>query len=533
MPAAEVDMLQANIKSVRVLKPVPGDRSACGAARARVGHALACVALVAVCACGLVGCTSTAPGPKKDEVPDVTGPARWNCMEVRDELGSAWPDTSSPWRQSGGSLVSVHVSAVAGDLAATSEEAELSAATSAASAALAALESRGVRFSADRKARIQARAADALARGDEPDFPRVRLPARSLMRCTRPGTEDVAWKAAAVAEYPIGLLRGDVNNIEWGRRRLSGEATVLSESAVSFLDDHRWFDGLIEFQKARAAIDSMGIPLELPGHGGWDDDRETASVRELAESVAATALSAAVSLRAEPVGAPVVLERGARVGAVMEFLFTFEWSGERVPAVGVPVVFEMPDGAALVDGRPETDRDGVARCTLVSAYGPEGESRLFAKAAPGVVATLEELGAGVENAAASQKVFLVQGGHAVSVCLEFRSSSSGDDELAEVGCAGRLARDGFAIEECGPDVDVLLRADVTVETESVGSGWETSVRMEASAFDQRTATELARTTIRTGNDGEGSRREIEASAVREAGRLLAVYLERRMLAAGP
>jgi hypothetical protein len=95
-----------------------------------------------------------------------------------------------------------------------------------------------------------------------------------------------------------------------------------------------------------------------------------------------------------------------------------------------------------------------------------------------------------------------------------------------------MANDGFLIGECGPDVDVVVAADIQLVTVVVPGSWTAEVTVEGRAFDQRFAREVGTTTLTVAQASNEGQRDAELLALKEAGRLLAVYFSRRILASG-
>jgi hypothetical protein len=210
--------------------------------------------------------------------------------------------------------------------------------------------------------------------------------------------------------------------------------------------------------------------------------------------------------------------------------------------------FEVEGGAAaILDGDAVTAGDGIARCRVLRAYGDPGEYRLVAAVDAELVrsagldrfgAVVGEEGHGGEATSplgaprATQKLFLVRGGHGVSACVEFAGERDRDVSQARAGVVQRMAADGFRVEPCGPDVDVVVSGTVELTTVVVPGSWTAEVTVGGSAFDQRFAREVGQTTITVAEVSEEGQRDAELRALREAGRLLAVYLSERILTSG-
>jgi hypothetical protein len=239
-----------------------------------------------------------------------------------------------------------------------------------------------------------------------------------------------------------------------------------------------------------------------------------------------------------------VLEAGARAASRAEFAYTYSWLGKRLPAAGVPVAFELTGGGGIVTADAETDRAGLAGATLDTAYGPAGRRDLSASVDLGAVraATGGRFGrvggsahgtvAPDAGGEASQAVYVVEGGHGISVCTEFRASDPGDALQAETGFGRRMERDGYRMVECGAEVDVVVRGEVSLTSEVADGAWSAEAALAASGFDQRVARDVGETIIRVTETSDEGAREAEVLALKEAGRLLAAYLTRRILMHG-
>ena len=97
-----------------------------------------------------------------------------------------------------------------------------------------------------------------------------------------------------------------------------------------------------------------------------------------------------------------------------------------------------------------------------------------------------------------------------------------------------MERDGFRMGDCGPDVDVVVTGEVSLRTTGGPGSWTVEAVVAGSAFDQRTARGLGETSVRAvqvsnADEGADGRRDAEVLALKEAGRLLAVYFRPRIL----
>jgi hypothetical protein len=520
--------------------------------RARLGRA--CLALVLVGA--LLGCASTAPRTREppDDVPDVTD--RWVCEASEGTTAEPWYGGFKTWREDRGVMSSVH-----GTLwghggrygRATEEEALEDALASAAAGALDLLERRGLTYRSDRRAEIEARTVETLLRGDEPSFPRVRIGGKIVEHCRDEESGEDTWRAKVLVQYPIGELRGDVVNATWERERLLREVEVLRTSAAAHFSGGRWLDGKLDLERAKDLLEDTGVSVEGTPAGsdaGAEWGRPGAAQAERVGWHRREIRNAEAPLSIEPLGGIEIVEIGASAGVEAAFLVTCEWEGEAIPAVGVPMRYAVEGGvAAILDGDPVTGEEGLARCRIVRAFGDPGEYSLVAQVDADLVRS-----AGVEGyrrlmvhaggpagggttsyhdgPEASQSLFLVTGGHGVTVCAYFTAERDRDASQARAGFVQRASNDGYLIEECSHDVDVVVTAKVRLVTVVVPGSWTAEVTVDGTGFDQRIAREIGATTLTVAEVSEEGQRDAELLALREAGRLLAVYFSRRILTSG-
>lgn len=513
------------------------------------------VGVAVVLASVLLGCASKAPLRR-----EPTGPVReaggvWICEAREGTTGEPWDEAGTTWREGGGMMSSVQGTPWGngrGYGSPTEEEAVREALTSAASAALDLLERRGLKYRDDRRAEIEARTVDTLLEGGEPSFPRVRIGGRIVERCRNERTGESAWRAKLLVQYPIGVLRGDVVNAKWERERILRDVEVLRASAAAHFTEGRWFDGELDLAHCLDLLRDAGTPP--PGVPEW-----TGGAGERAGGVVTQGERAwrqemeirrtEVPLSVEPAGAIEVVEIGARGGAEASFRVTCEWRGESVPAVGVPMRYAVEGGAAaILDGAPVTDGEGIARCRILRAYGEPGEYRLIASVDAdlirnaGVATFGSEVTRGdgrgggrpahVETPEASERLFLVRGGHGTTICAYFTAERGRDAERARAGFVQRMANDGYLTQDCGPDVDVVVTVKVSLVTVVVPGSWSAEVTVEGTAFDQRFAREVGETALTVAEASEEGQRNAELRALQEAGRLLAVYFSERILTSG-
>ena len=138
---------------------------------------------------------------------------------------------------------------------------------------------------------------------------------------------------------------------------------------------------------------------------------------------------------------------------------------------------------------------------------------------------------------AHRTIHLVVGAHAISACAQFGDRLDADAAQAVSGFTRRMERDGYRMDACDPEVDIVVTGALSPSAHGGPESWTAVVVLSASAFDQRTASELGVTRITatetiSAESSEEEKREAEVLALREAGRLLAVYFGPRILASG-
>jgi len=471
----------------------------------------------------LIGC---ARGPVSEPVAgreEVGAPV---CEVVAGRGDAPWVERpAGEWWENGGSRFAVYRSAGGegsagageGEMYCRSEESAVAAAAAAAArGVLGVLASRGIRFDEPREQELEKEAAGAIARGATSAFPRVRQAGVVLERCRDPRSRGGGWRATLLVEYPISYLRGDVNNARWESERLENEAGVLVASAESLLGRGRWLDGLVELSRARRLLCRAARPLR----------RNSLPTR--IEKLIDQALD---TIRVEPSRDLVVLEADARSAAILEFECHYEWDGRRISGVRVPIVFSLGGLRAVADRDPETGADGTARCRLLIAYAEPGEYEVRGAVDTEVVsAALGDDSIVVPSGrGAVERVFVVGGTRAASVCLEVAGLPEVDAAQVRAGFARRAERDGYSVEKCGPDVGVVVSASVEKSLSQTEDGWSAAVVLTATAFDQRTASDVGATTIEVTESALDKPRHAEVAALKESGRLLAAYLSRRIL----
>ena len=492
--------------------------------------ALALLALLAFGVASLAGCASQKRTPVTGP---VAGDAVWECAVVDGDVddpwyvrkaGSWWIDDGNYFvvhRSSPESLVLAADSDAAASLPETTEEVAVWEAVDAGAAdVLRLLRSRDVTYTASESVHLRTGTSRSLVEGRLPDFPRVRLAGRVTERCAREQDAVGTWRATVLLEYPAAFVQGDVNNARRESERLQREAAVLHDSAMSFFDEGLWLEGLIELAAAMRLLDRAARPLEADG------------LVDRLEGLMSWARHAVV---VEPATATAVIEIGARDATTIEFLCCYEWDGRRILASRVPIEFEARGFRAVLSSDAESDANGAAKCRILVAYGEPGSYEIVPGLNQAVVAAAVGhplWGRVALNEGDGHQVFLVEGAHAFTVCLELEGVDAPDGMQLRSWFTRRMEADGFGVGECGADVDVLVQVAVKLSTRQQGEGWLADATAVVSAFDQRSAKALGETTI-TVTESSSAARDAEVLALKEAGRLVAAYYSRRILAAGP
>jgi len=531
------------------------------------------MALTALAVAVCVAVTGCAP---RTSAPDVTGEPddprahvlsdydrQWSCVPIDGPGVSELTYAGDGWASEGGRMVSTRVSRPEGpELPGRSSPGDAldDAVAAATEAALGLLEQRGVAYNRRRRADMVEEAVRASSRGDEIPFPRVSVVGSVVEECVvreDDAPADTCWRAAVRVEYPIGYLRGDANNVRWERSRAVNEARVLRNSASDHFGVGRWSDGLLDAARAAEVVFGTGLPVSAfeasdPDSAGGRAAIDSASI-ELVSIVDGLRrlVEDAAPLEARPENGVTVVEAGAASRAEVEFEIIYRLDnhggtgGFEVPAAGVPVIFAMPGASAVLEGAAVTDGDGVARCRIARVNGPPGdyelEVRADAEAMRSALLWFTDPTAIARTPLTTAPVHVVRGGHATSVCFDLDAADPADAAQSVAGFTRRMERDGFRLTDCGPDVDVVITGSCRLRSAELEDGWRSRVVIDASAFDQRTASSLGETTVSSDesvtkepDDGSGDvgRRRAEVLALKEAGRLLAVYFEGRILSSG-
>ena len=511
------------------------------------------------------GCAPRPPAGGDPVLDEPVVPERqWNCLPLEGAGADGFAGRAESWTAEGGSMLSVHRTRheeLISPGRATQDDAMADAAESAAEDALELRDQRGVAYAEERRRGIVDGIVGAAVRGAAIEFPRMEIVARGWEECVGYADDtadnpDTTWLAAILVEYPIGFLKGDVNNVLWERGRAANEAEVLRASTEEHLSAGRLHAGLLAAARIARVVLATGVPTTIT-----DDVPQSAPTYELTTVDARlrgvlrwsqVAARTAETLSVRATGGFDVVEVGATAEAMVEFRCTYEWSGKTVPAVGVPVRFDMPGASAVLDADPLTDESGIATCWIVAAYGTPGEYELTVSLdveATHVAVSRPQGPRGVPpdprdalptdlpGTLARRTVHLVTGAHAISVCAQFGVRGDADAGQVMSGFTRRMERDGYRMGACNPGVDVVITGTLSLSTQGERDSWTAEVVLSASAFNQRAASELATTRITAmetvgADDSEDAKREAEVLALKEAGRLLAVYFSPRILASG-
>jgi len=489
--------------------------------RTSVRSALLNVALIALPAIALTallaGCSPAPPSGDVGEAPDggkySTGP-RWRCDTVEGEPDPAWLGHGEGWTSQAGVLTTVVMSDRPADAArgcGTRLEAVKAVADSAVAAGRRQLAARGIPLPATAGARH--RAAHELATTGSAGFPRVRFASLRVERCTHDGSDEAArYRAAALVEYPVGLLRGDVTNATWERSRLVREADVHSAAAEEYLALGRWADASFEVGRARDALHRAGARPEGSGDRWVLDD--SVHVVEVVPP-----------LSASPEGIVTVVPQGVAGDSRLSFIWTYEAGDRRVPAVGVPVEFEHRL-VGIIERDAATDSEGRAGVTVRRTWSAPGSYVVTAALDSVALARAGARWSGPAPMAAST-IYVVEAGHGASVCVDLPGAAPEDAAQVRAGFGQRLESDGYDVGSCGPEIDLLVTATLSLSVVESDGTWSVRATLAAETLDQNSALDVGRTEIVVEETTDRGHRETEVLVLKEAGRLLAVYLSGR------
>ena len=469
--------------------------------------------LVTVMAVAMTGCSVSRPVGKGIE----QLPPEPVCTVVKGQAARFWSEAGVDWWQEGGSMLLVGRSVGEAD-----SSLSLSAACrDAAPSILDLLARRGVSYSDTRRHEIEDELTQSLASAGAATFPRVDINRDIIEHCTHGSGSRGHWRSWILIEYPIAYLRGDVSNVEWEREKLAREAATLVKSAERFLDDGLWLKGQSELFRAALAYDAMGLP-ENSTH------RSVAIQKTIDRIAEATARD--LTLEPDVATTPLIIRAGETTE--IRFRLTFERDGGRVPAVGVPVAFENPEWGVIVRAQRVSGPEGTVSVTIQAAEARgSGEMRASIDRTALKTAPAHRL-THLITEDSSRAVVRVQviPERGVSICLDL----DGEDTAAMLRLTDAfdqaLGRYGCTLEQCGPGTDIIVRGELSTALVSPSLEREQTLSvLSVEAFDQRTALRIAMTTVSVEWPSREDGEEAEALALREAGRLLAVYLESRIM----
>ncbi len=487
-------------------------------------RAIATLTLVTATAIAVTGCSVSRPNGHDVEVL----PPEFICTVVEGQTARFWSEARDGWWQEGGDMLLVARS----DGEPDSARAVSAVCGEAAEFVLDLLGQRGISYGDTRRNEIEDGLARSFASGDETTFPRARINRGIIEHCVQePGTTG-HWRSRILIEYPIAYLRGDVRNVEWERDRLTREAATLLESAGGFLDDGLWLAGLSELSRACLAHDAMGLPMNNTPHAIGLPETGSRRSSLMLETLNGIAESAVRSLTVEPdtVTTPLVIRAGETVR--VRFRLSFERRGGRMPAVGVPVAFESPEWGVIVRTERVSGLDGAVSVTVRAAESARrGEIRVHIdQTALAATAAGRFAGFFMDDSSKGAVQVQVIPERGVTVCLDLSGEETAVARRLTDAFDLAVARYGCTLEPCGPGTDIIVRGELSTDAVALSSGGKQDLTvLSAEAFDQRTALQIARTTVTVEWPSRDDIEEAEALALREVGRLLAVYLESRIM----
>jgi hypothetical protein len=462
----------------------------------------------------LFGC-GQAPPPTESPIGPKGGLSGWRCETVEGEPSPAWLNERTEWARVNGVITGVVVSEGFDDAAQGADDRDTAVASIAGKAldmARDQLEARGAP-SGVVTANSRRRAVAELVESGSADFPRLSFRDMHIERCVGPdATDSVRYRAAAIVQYPIALLRGDAANAAWERRRLAREAGLLSAAAADYLDEGRWTDAALSSGRAEEALRSAGASSVADG-AAWEVDGTLLRTTVVPQLACRTVDPVTVAPRAQDVDVRV------------SFSFFYEWRGRERPAVGVPVSFET-GLAGVIEKDAATDAAGGAGAVIRRTWSPVGSWTVTAGVDSAALAAAGALWDGPSQSATAT-VYVVEPGRGRSVCLDLPGADAADAAQVRAGLEQRLAEDGYALVPCGPAADALVTARLSLSAVEEDGRWSAWALLEVDAVDQTTASTLGATEILVEETTGRERRETEVLVLKEAGRLLGVYLSGR------
>ncbi len=473
----------------------------------------------------LAGCAGRAPvgdepdtGEKKDDLLMDESV----CLVIEGDPEALRGAEDSVWWRDGGSMRCVaatvpQVQSEEAELAPTRDEAVEVAAGRLLPGAFEMLERRGVALTAVRREEAAEAFTRAVARGEQAEFPRISIEETVVERCD--GADGAThWRAWLLAEYPIGVMRGDATHAQWAERRLARELEVRVRSADDLLAEGRWLDGVLEMRHAYDLLPRLGSDAAPDGLG-------VRLVREL------RGREGALAPRFERIDGAGQFVIGAGSRESVRFRLTYPVDGEWVPAAGVPVTTVGGVLVRALSGATETDESGEITLEVVAGTKTgEDTFDVVARLFPEQEVFLGAGGTGADQfvvAAATQDVFVLPISDA-TVCVEIDAATTVDAERVREGLLAGLTVLGSRLVECGPDASLVVAADISLSTQEIHGTWLAHAACDVRVFDQRLAEDVGEISFEVKESLESAARDAEVLVLREVGRLMAVYLEPRL-----
>ena len=116
-----------------------------------------------------------------------------------------------------------------------------------------------------------------------------------------------------------------------------------------------------------------------------------------------------------------------------------------------------------------------------------------------------------------------------TVCVEIDAATEADEERTREGLIAGLTASGSRLVECGPDASLVVSVDVSVSTQETHGTWLARAECSVRVFDQRLADDVGEVSFEVVESLDSSARDAEVLTLREVGRLIAVYLEPRLV----
>ncbi len=496
-------------------------RRTCGSAATpvrttlRLLMAIALVTMLALAGCA--GRTAVGDAPDADDRRDDRLMDEPVCRVIEGDPSLLPEAVDSAWWQDGGNMRCVVVD---DSLSPSRDDAVGLAAERLLPGAFEMLQRRGVMLTESRRDDVAEAFSHAVVRGENAGFPRISIRESVVERCETPdGVEH--WRARLLAEYPIGVLRGDVTHAQWEGRRTLREMDMRVESAGQLLADGRWSEALHELVRA----------------GELERRVDPSAVLRTSSTAFRELLASALGVRIVRVdgSGPIGIRVGSRerVRYRVEYPLGDEW----VHAAGVPVSIEGGDSVLPVMSALQTDASGEV--TLEFAAGEESTDdavllRVKYSVPKGDVLPGRSAVPSPVVIAQVRQELLVLSSREATVCVEIsagRAGGAASDSAADrvrEALSNSLDALGASLVDCGPDASLVVTADVSLSTQETHGTWLAHIECSVRAFDQRLAEDVGRVSFEVKESLESSARDAEMLALREVGRLVAVYLEPRL-----